>query len=325
MKVFNFLKRCVLFYTLIGIVFFVCTKFRLNQIFHLEYREWIYWLCIPIFILGIVIGMIQLFWKIKIKWLKILLTCTFIFLLGVITPFTLFFTVFTFTPEHKVEKEGETYIAYVYSFLSTRVEYYKYAGVLLRGYELEFSEQYDGAIDPFEETKSETSQEKENLNENKLNQEANNPKDKQYEIWFQEKVGLKVLAVDYAMGKEAIQIVKTVDGGKNWKQMIENESQALWVHYYTQFVFLNEQIGFFLDPGRSGVSENQISLQITRNGGKSFEEVPIQELQENSVWMDELPTMESGKIRIKMYRIHDDEKEYIEYVSEDQGISWKKQ
>lgn len=65
--------------------------------------------------------------------------------------FTIFMTIFTYAPEHIIEKENKKMVAYVYSFLQVRVEYYDYVNIFMRGNQLKIEEDYgNGGYDPFE-------------------------------------------------------------------------------------------------------------------------------------------------------------------------------
>lgn len=63
---------------------------------------------------------------------------------------TLIFT-FAYEPEHIVEKENKTMVAYVNSFLQVNVNYYDYVNSLVRGNKLKIDESYGrGGYDPFD-------------------------------------------------------------------------------------------------------------------------------------------------------------------------------
>jgi hypothetical protein len=62
-----------------------------------------------------------------------------------------FGTIFTHNPEHVVEKDGETMVAYVDSFLQVEVRYYDYINAIVRGNQRKIYEDYgNGGYDPFE-------------------------------------------------------------------------------------------------------------------------------------------------------------------------------
>lgn len=63
----------------------------------------------------------------------------------------LFAFVFSYEPEHIVEKNGKKMVACVNSFLQVNVNYYDYVNPLVRGNKLKISEDYgNGGYDPFE-------------------------------------------------------------------------------------------------------------------------------------------------------------------------------
>ena len=61
-----------------------------------------------------------------------------------------FVFVFTYEPEHIVEKDGKKMVARVYSFVQVQVNYYDYINLFVRGNKLKINEDYgNGGYDPF--------------------------------------------------------------------------------------------------------------------------------------------------------------------------------
>jgi len=241
--------------------------------------------------IGGFVGMIQLFCWIPNKVLKSILIILFVLACIWNSPIILLVAAFGYVPEHSVEKNGERYIASVYAFLDVRVEYQKEISFCFKGYEVEWEEDYgEGGFDPFttemEHTpisttdkkkqkvespkKEEIEQKTETIELEKQNQQSIQEAEIAYEKWEDDKKGKKICIMDYAMGKEAIQIFQTEDGGENWVLTLETENQALWVHYHSSFWFYTDQVGFIYDPGRDGVSDAKASLLLTLDGRKEF-------------------------------------------------------
>lgn len=66
-------------------------------------------------------------------------------------PFLLFIGVFSYTPEHVVERGGITMVACVQSWLDTHVTYYPYQNMLFRGADsCGYAYYGSGSFDPFE-------------------------------------------------------------------------------------------------------------------------------------------------------------------------------
>ncbi|WP_238861096.1 hypothetical protein [Clostridium sp. YIM B02569] len=58
--------------------------------------------------------------------------------------------VFTYKPEHIIEKDGKQMVAYVDSFLDVHIYYYDYINPVVRGSQLKIYESYgSGGYDPF--------------------------------------------------------------------------------------------------------------------------------------------------------------------------------
>jgi hypothetical protein len=93
---------------------------------------------------GLIIGIIQLFMKIRKKVLRISLIAVFIILLLLSSPILYFGAVFGYKPEHIVEK-------YVNGFLRTYVYYYDYKNFIVVGNQKRIEEYYGkGGFDPIE-------------------------------------------------------------------------------------------------------------------------------------------------------------------------------
>ena len=87
------------------------------------FREWIYIISAIIIMFGFIVGIIQLFLKIKKKIVKIILISTFIMLFLISTSIIYFFGAFGYTPEHVVKKDVLMFVSLVSGFHRTYWNY----------------------------------------------------------------------------------------------------------------------------------------------------------------------------------------------------------
>ncbi|WP_099203956.1 hypothetical protein [Scatolibacter rhodanostii] len=92
----------------------------------------------------------------NIKWLLRILSGIGTFILSVFLILSLLFgffvSVFAYNPEHVVEKDGKTMVAYVNSFLQVYVEYYDYVNPLVRGKQVKIMvDGGNGGYDPYKD------------------------------------------------------------------------------------------------------------------------------------------------------------------------------
>lgn len=139
---------------------FICTiiyttvfwGFRiLLNLLNIEYRQWVFFVFLIVFLIGIISGLVQLIRKTKNIFVMVIciLACFLISVIGV--PFSLLM-VSSFSSEHTIIKDEYKMVAYVDSFLHTTVRYYDYVNPFFCGKRLRLSEYYgDGTFDPFKE------------------------------------------------------------------------------------------------------------------------------------------------------------------------------
>jgi len=133
-KILTSCKKSILFYTVIYIIIFIVSKVILNAL-GMKYMQYINYFSIILVLIGIISGVIQIFVNSKSKNLRICIIIFSIFIIGIIligSPIILLF-IGLLPPEHIVEKDNKKYVAYVYSWLDTRVEYYDYINFFLMG------------------------------------------------------------------------------------------------------------------------------------------------------------------------------------------------
>jgi len=133
-KILTSCKKSILFYTVIYIIIFIVSKVILNAL-GMKYMQYINYFSIILVLIGIISGVIQIFVNSKSKNLRICIIIFSIFIIGIMligSPIILLF-IGLLPPEHIVEKDNKKYVAYVYSWLDTRVEYYDYINFFLMG------------------------------------------------------------------------------------------------------------------------------------------------------------------------------------------------
>lgn len=133
-KIINRCKKSILFYTVIYIIIFILSRKLLNTM-GMQYRQNVNYLSIILILIGIISGVTQIFMTSKSKSLKICIIIFAILIVGImllISPIILL-SIALLPPEHIVGKEDKKYVAYVYSWHDTRVEYYDYINFLLMG------------------------------------------------------------------------------------------------------------------------------------------------------------------------------------------------
>lgn len=354
-KIVKGLKKSILFYTIIYALVIVLSKYLLN-LCSLAYREWVDMVSLVMIVAGGLIGIVQLILKLNSKACKATLSISLLVILFFISPYALLVVAFSYSPEHVVTKDNSKMVAYVHGFLHTNVEYYEYYNFLIRGSTLRIKEDYGkGGFDPIKNEwgyeypvesttyyneegepiinkTEEPVKPKDEITSNTQNvvQSTNSREEKEDYIHFtNEKEGHKIVTVDYAMGKEAIVIYATTDGGKTWISQVENELGGLWVHYDSKFLFLDEKIGFIYDPGRQGDNESLASILVTQNGGKTYTPIEIEHpsnIEEKNLLLGGLPTNENGVLTLKVHTLNSNKvpnREYYEYITQDKGLTWK--
>jgi hypothetical protein len=135
----------IIYILIIGILYIILSFFKLM------FREWVYIISAILIMVGLIIGIIQLFMKIRKKVLRISLIAVFIILLLLSSPILYLGAVFGYKPEHIVEKDEKKYVAYVNGFLRTYVYYYDYKNFIVVGNQKRIEEYYGkGGFDPIE-------------------------------------------------------------------------------------------------------------------------------------------------------------------------------
>lgn len=357
----------VLLYTIIYLAIYFILKVILSFL-NLDYLQWIKNITLIIGIVGIIVGAIQMILKTENKTVKIIIITVLIIIsiIGIILgQLIAFIYISVFVPEHIVIKDGQKMVAYVYSFLDVRVEYYEYKNIFIRGNNVIYEEYYgSGGYDPFDSEHKDSKAIKsykydeegkiierngepytpdiieDNSTENKTNYNNAEREETTGETWgsspilyekkFDDTTSIRIVNKGAVLAQRSIiGIEKTTDGGENWEEQLETSDGFIQIHNGAEFIFINENIGFINDPGLSGTNGDNRDLLVTIDGGKNFEKANIihpQEIKERNLFVSEVPYMEDGKLKVKVYTINyanSPVTTYYEFYSEDNGLNWK--
>lgn len=154
-EIINKYKFNIFIYTIIYLVIFVIIKLILYE-YGMEFMQCVYNFSVCITILGFVAGMLQAMIRANEKSTKICIAICLACITFFLAIFGAFYIAFL-PPEHIVEehalkKDKKQMVGYVRAFLSTRVDYYDYYNILVRGkYRLIEDDYGKGGFDPFEE------------------------------------------------------------------------------------------------------------------------------------------------------------------------------
>ncbi len=154
-EIINKYKFNIFIYTIIYLVIFIIIKLIINAC-GMEFMHCVYIFSICITILGFVAGMVQAMIRANDRSTKICIAICLACITFFLAIFGAFYIAFL-PPEHIVEehalkKDKKQMVGYVRAFLSTRVDYYDYYNILVRGkYRLIEDDYGKGGFDPFEE------------------------------------------------------------------------------------------------------------------------------------------------------------------------------
>lgn len=357
-KVLEKAKTSILFYTIIFIVLFIVSHY-VFKLFNIQYRQWVYYAAILVSIICFILGIFQIIRK-KNKKIKVV----FYSILGVILilmvifwRFVLFILVFSYYPEHVIEKDDKKYVACVNSFLQVNVYYYDYINMFLVGNKIKIHEYYGkGGYDPFDGKHDDkkalkyyyydnegnvinTNDEyyyKKHVNEDINTVENNSEKttsNELIEILYENKINdntiIRVVNKGYILAQRCIiGIEKSTDGGKTWENKLKSPDGNMQIHNGTKFIFLDENIGFINDPGLAGTNGTNSELLVTVDGGETFTSSNIiykNNNEEDNMYIDGLPYIENNVLKLNAYTIDyskNKEKVYYTLYSIDNGLNW---
>lgn len=144
-----------------------------------------------------------------------------------------------------------------------------------------------------------------------------------YAHFTNENNGRVVCMGSAAMGTMAVVIYNTEDGGKTWNKVTPED--FISVHYDTEFMFINEEIGFMFEPQRRG-TDDYPELKISKDGGKTWNKIVLNQtslIEEKNLIFTGLPKENEGKLEITIYTISKQRiKSYYRFYSTDNGNTW---
>ncbi len=326
-------KKLILYSTILTILVIIMHLFL--KLINLRFRLWIYITTAVILVIAIMIKLVMLFIKQKptVK-RNIELVCGALITLGLIfwrVTLLLLFALLLLMPgtEHVVEKDGQKYVAYVNSgFLDTTVEYYDYINFFIMSNELALSENYNGSYDPIKRQKEENNIKIENEITTPNTEQSVNEEDIIYSQKIDDNISIRVIDRGNVMGqKKIIQIQKTINNGEKWKNQIAGNSMT--INNEAKFVFINEDVGFINNLSMFILGNDNNSLLVTVNGGKSFKNAnfifPL-DIEDTVFYINDLPYLEDGKLKVELFApesIESTDGNYYKFTSIDNGLNWQ--
>lgn len=130
-QIINKIKFNIFTYIIIYLLIFIITKLIINA-YGMEFMRCVYNFTICFVILGFIAGMVQAIIRANEKSTKICIAICLACITFFLAIFGTFYIAFL-SPEHVVKKDKKQMVAYVRAFLSTRVDYYDYYNILVRG------------------------------------------------------------------------------------------------------------------------------------------------------------------------------------------------
>lgn len=310
-KFLNDCKKSILFYTISYFVIFMILKLIVNLLGY-EFMQYVYGFSIITIIVGIIASIIQTFIRSKSKRTKIcIIVCVLSAIIGCIVfgRLILLFIAFSFKPEHIVEKDNKKYVAYVYVWLDTRVEYYDYVNFLVRGKTKRIEDNYyNRGLDVLDEehnglyTPSCTyyyNDEGKIIDENRYviqNNDYTNKTDeeryneyqeqqnKQFEasktiiprssddVLYKKEIGENIVIRVVNLGAILAQrsVVQVQKSTNAGKTFEKMSEEGITIHNGAEFIFIDENIGFINDFGLAGTGGDNKFFYVTTDGGKTF-------------------------------------------------------
>lgn len=142
----------------------------------------------------------------------------------------------------------------------------------------------------------------------------------EFEHFFDDQNGIWIQMKNPFRDRYAVQIYKTEDGGENWEEIASNLSE---VYIGSEFMFLNENVGFLHDP--HGGVDSYATLKITTDGGYTWEDVIVnkpEEITEKNIFFRGLPTVNGDKLEVIAYTVRYPDEKYFLFESTDLGKTW---
>ena len=146
------------------------------------------------------------------------------------------------------------------------------------------------------------------------------PREVLYTRTFDNNVVIKITSIDAILARRlAVIVEKSTDGGKTFTNVLTQDS--LIVGDEAEYIFLNENIGFIKELKEN---ENR-GLRVTRDGGKSFEEVIFKVKKEELpyLYIDKMPYFEDNTLKLDASMYYAKTPEIKKLKSNDNGLTWQ--
>ena len=146
------------------------------------------------------------------------------------------------------------------------------------------------------------------------------PREVLYTRTFDNNVVIKITSIDAILARRlAVIVEKSTDGGKTFTTVLTQDS--LIVGDEAEYIFLNENIGFIKELKEN---ENR-GLRVTRDGGKTFEEVIFKVKKEELpyLYIDKMPYFEDNTLKLDASMYYAKIPEIKKLKSNDNGLTWQ--
>ena len=146
------------------------------------------------------------------------------------------------------------------------------------------------------------------------------PREVLYTKTFDNNVVIKITSIDAILARRlAVIVEKSTDGGKTFTNVLTQDS--LIVGDEAEYIFLNENIGFIKELKEN---ENR-GLRVTRDGGKTFEEVIFKVKKEELpyLYIDKMPYFEDNTLKLDASMYYTKIPEIKKLKSNDNGLTWQ--
>lgn len=333
MKVINKIKDKLLIYSLIYLCLFVIFWFILDTL-NYEYLQWFKIFSVLLIIIGIMTGTVITIKNSKYEEKdKVLLYCVYLAIELIISFIVILIISFPllYQTEKIVKKDGSLYIEEKYSFLlSNHINYYKFSNIIFRTKKVSIYKSYNNSLSDDEylkttyyddEGKVIKEETKEDISIDNL---ETSPDDLEvlYTKKIDKNISFRILRVDYILnGRSLVYVEKSSDGGKNFVNNLETSDKFLTVNNEASYKFLNKFIGFI--NNNDSTLENK-GLIVTRDGGKTFEDVIFKIDEVDYLYLDGMPYFEDNKLKLNGKLYLSNNPQNITLISYDNGLSWEK-
>lgn len=245
--------------------------------------------------------------------------------------------------ESLVTVDGKMYIERTHSFLLANwVNYYDFTNPLVRSKQPRFTRNYNNTLTEdayldtiyYDKKGNIIGVKKENLsdisistNEKKQNTDSVSEESNiLYQRRITKKKSIRIVRADYILAQRIVIVVeKSTDGGKTYQNQLTNESRSLTVNGASEYLFIDEKVGFINDPGLVASDGENRHLLVTRDGGKTFEDAIIHLRKEQLAYLyiEKLPYLEDGILKMEVSLYNENQKKEVLLISKDNGVNWK--